>query len=185
MPTKRTRILAVDPGTRELGVAILEGEDLLFYGVKTVQKRMTPQEVLREITRIIKRLIDYYAPSILAIEKVFLIQKNASLLIVATDQIKATGRKEGLYVYEYAPKVIRKFICQTGKATKREVARHLTRKYYELSHYLNRTSRWEELYYAKMFDAIAVGLICYTELAASRSSENQPYKFSSANKGQS
>jgi crossover junction endodeoxyribonuclease RuvC len=143
MHTKRTRILAIDPGTRELGVAILEGEDLLFYGVKTVQRRTTPEEVLREITRIIKQLIDHYAPAILAIEKVFLIQKNASLLIVATDQIKAAARKEGLVVYEYEPKVIRKFICQTGKAIKREVAKHLTQKYYELYQYLNRKSRWE------------------------------------------
>lgn len=185
MHTKRARILAIDPGTRELGVAILEGKDLLFYGVKTVQKRTTPQEVLREITRIIKQLINYYAPSILAIEKVFLTQKNASLLIVATDQIKAVGIKEELAVYEYAPKVIRKFICQTGKATKREVARHLTRKYYELSQYMDRKSRWEQIYYSKMFDAIAVGLICYTELANTQSSDNHSYKTSFADKGQS
>ncbi len=167
-----------------MGVAILEGQDLLFYGVKTVRKRTTPQEVLREIARIIKQLIEYHAPSILAIEKVALIQENASLLIVATEEIKAAARKEELAVYEYEPKVIRKFICQTGKTTKLEVARHLTRKYYELSQYLNRTSRWEQLYYSKMFDAIAVGLICYTELAASRNSEDRSFKFSSANKAQ-
>lgn len=172
MHIKRNRILAVDPGTRELGVAILEGEDLLFYGVKTVQKRTTPQEVLWEITRIIKQLIDYYAPAILAIEKVLLIQKNASLLIVATDQIKAAARKEGLAVYEYEPKLIRRSICQTIKATKREVARHLTRKYCELNHYLNRTSKWEQLYYAKMFDAVALGLCCYRDITKPSDSIN-------------
>jgi len=185
MHIKGARILAIDPGSRELGVAVLEGEDLLYYGVKTVRKRTTPQEMLQEITWSIKQLIDYYVPSILAIEKVFLIQKNACLLIVATEQIKAAARKEELAVYEYEPKVIRRLVCQTGKATKREVARHLTRKYYELSRYLNRKSRWEQLYYAKMFDAIAVGLICYAELADSRNSEIHSYKFPSTNKGQS
>jgi Holliday junction resolvasome RuvABC endonuclease subunit len=184
MHIKRTRILAVDLGTRELGVAILEGDNLLFYGVKTVQHRTTPQEVLQKITQIIKQLIDYYVPSILAIEKVLLIQKNASLLIVAADQIKAAARKEELVIYEYEPKVIRRFICQTGKATKREVAKHLARKYYELNQYLNRTSRWEQIYYAKMFDAIAVGLVCCTELAEGQKNENHSYKISSINKGQ-
>lgn len=183
MHTKRTKILAIDPGTRELGVAILEGEDLLFYGVKSVQKRRNPEEVLGEISRIIKQLIDFYAPSILAIEKVISIQKNASLLIVATDQIKAAARKEELVVNEYEPKLIRRFICQTGKATKREVANHLARKYYELSQYADRKSRWEQLYYAKMFDAIAVGLICSIELADSQNGEDNPYKSSFVNNG--
>lgn len=184
MHTKRTKILAIDPGTRELGVAILEGEELIYYGVKTVQRRTTPQEVLGEITRIIKQLIDRYAPSILAIEKVISIQRNSSLLIVATDQIKAAARREELVVYEYEPKVIRKFICQTGKATKREVAKHLARKYYELSQYLNRKSKWEQLYYAKLFDAISVGLICCTQLTDGQKNENHSYKTPSINKGQ-
>lgn len=164
MHTKPTRILAIDPGTREIGVAVLEGEALTFYGVKTIRNRKRPQQVLNEAARIVNRLIEVYQPSILAIEKMFLIQENASLLIVVADEIKATAQAAGLTVYEYAPTVIRKHICQTGKATKRAVAGIIASRYLELARYLKGRSKWEELYYANMFDAIALGLTCHQQL---------------------
>lgn len=164
MHTKPTKILAIDPGTREIGVAVLEGEALVYYGVKTIRNRKRPQQVLREAARIINRLIEDYKPSVLAIEKMFLIQKNASLLIVVADEIKATVQAAGLAIYEYAPTAVRKQICQTGKATKRAVAGIIAGRYLELARYLKGKSKWEELYYANMFDAIAVGLTCYQQL---------------------
>ena len=36
---KKQRILAIDPGTRELGFAIMEENDLIYYGVKTLKKK--------------------------------------------------------------------------------------------------------------------------------------------------
>src|SRR6185503_15122964 len=114
MLTKPTKILAIDPGTREIGVAVLENEDLLYYGVKSIRNRKRPQQVLGEVARIIERLIEDYKPSVLAIEKMFLIQKNGSLLIVVADEIKAAAQAVGLGVYEYAPTTVRKFICQSG-----------------------------------------------------------------------
>jgi len=169
MPTNATKILAIDPGTREIGVALLEGEDLLYYGVKSIRNRKRPQQVLNDAANIIGRLIDIYNPSVLAIEKMFLIQKSASLLIVVADEIKATAQAAGLSVYEYAPTTVRKLICQTGKATKRAAAHIIADRYVELARYLKGRSKWEELYYANMFDAIAVGLACYQQLLA-----NQP-----------
>lgn len=169
MPTNAIKILAIDPGTREIGVALLEGEDLLYYGVKSIRNRKRPQQVLQEAAHIIGRLIDTYNPSVLAIEKMFLIQKSGSLLIVVADEIKATARAAGLSVYEYAPTTVRKLICQTGKATKRATARIIADRYVELARYFKGRSKWEELYYANMFDAIAVGLACYQQLLANQS----------------
>lgn len=173
MHTKPTRILAIDPGTREIGVAVLEGEALLYFGVKTIRNRKRPQQVLQQATRIVKRLIEDYKPTILAIEKMFLIQKSGSLLIVVADEIKATAQAAGLTVYEYAPTVIRKRICQTGKATKRAVAGIIAGRYFELARYLKGKSKWEELYYANMFDAIAAGLTCYQQVVANHSPARQ------------
>jgi crossover junction endodeoxyribonuclease RuvC len=175
MHTKHTKILAIDPGTREIGVAVLEGEALVYYGVKTIRNRKRPQQVLGEASRIVKRLIEDYQPSVLAIEKMFLIQKNASLLIVVADEIKATAQAVGLAVYEYSPTTVRKRICQTGKATKRAVAGIIASRYLELARYLKGKSKWEELYYANMFDAIAVGLACYQQIVANHFTASQNF----------
>ena len=157
------KILAIDPGTRELGVAMLDGEQLVYYGVKTIRGRRTPSEVLRRIQKITASLIARYRPTCLAIEKMFLAQKSASLLVVAAEEIKATARQHDLPIYEYAPTTVRKMICHSGRATKAETAKTIALRFPELRPYLEQRTQWETLYYANMFDAVAVGVVAYLE----------------------
>ncbi|MEP6912950.1 MAG: crossover junction endodeoxyribonuclease RuvC [bacterium] len=159
------RILAVDPGTREIGVAVLDGDELIYYAVKTIRERGTAQKVLRQAVAVVVDLIGAYEPDCLAIEKMFVVQKSAALLSVLAEEIKSAARGTGLDVYEYAPTTIRKFICQTGKATKSDVAKIVAGRYPELARHLKAITRWEEKYYANMFDAVAVGLMCRQEVS--------------------
>lgn len=158
------RILAIDPGTRELGVAVLDGAELLYYAVKTVRDRGTAQAILHQVATITSDLIAKYQPESLAIEKMFIVQKSAALLSVAAEEMKSVARSCRLDVYEYAPKAVRKFICQSGAATKGEVARVVAARYPELTRYLQTRNKWDEKYYANIFDAIAVGLMCCDEI---------------------
>jgi Holliday junction resolvasome RuvABC endonuclease subunit len=175
MPTKHPNILAIDPGTKEIGVAVLTGLELRYFGVKTIRRRQSPQTVLGEAARHITALINEYEPESLAIEKTFLIQKNAALLNVVAAEIKHTARRRGLTIYEYAPTEVRKFICQSGKATKRETAQRICERYPELARYLTRPTKWEEMYWANMFDAVAVGVTCLHEIsqAALKANDSQ------------
>jgi crossover junction endodeoxyribonuclease RuvC len=161
------RILAIDPGTKEVGVAVLEDADLVFYAVKTVRDRSTAQSILQQVAKITSDLIVKFEPESLAIEKMFIVQKSAALLSVAAEEMKSVARNCRLDVYEYAPKAVRKFICQSGAATKREVARVVAARYPELNRHLNTRNKWDEKYYANIFDAIAVGLMCHNEIALS------------------
>lgn len=170
-------ILAIDPGTRELGFAVLQGESLLYYGVKTVTNRKAPSIVLETIAGFIRGLIEKYEPSTLAIEKMFITQKNSALLYVAAEQIKAVAREWKISIWEQSPSAIRKCLCQTGRATKREVAKLIADRYPELTRYYNRTRHWEIEYYANLFDAVAVGLVCFEDYKANQSTA-QPLKES-------
>ena len=165
MHTDQTKILAIDPGTREIGVAALSGRELLYYGVKTIRRRDSASVILSQVQQVILRLIADYQPQYLAIEKMFLIHKSAALLNVTADEIKAVAKEQGLAVYEYAPTFVRKVICKTGRATKKQAAEIIAGQYPELGRYLEQRSKWEALYYANMFDAIAVGLCCRQELS--------------------
>jgi crossover junction endodeoxyribonuclease RuvC len=165
MPIDQTKILAIDPGTREIGVAVLSEGELLYYGVKTIRRRGSATEILSQVQQIMLRLIADYQPQYLAIEKMFLIHRSASLLNVTADEIKVIAKGQGLVVYEYAPTAVRKMICQTGKATKKQAAKIIAGQYPELARYLEQRSKWETLYYANMFDAVAVGLCCHREIS--------------------
>jgi crossover junction endodeoxyribonuclease RuvC len=172
MHTKRMKILAIDPGTREIGVAVLDGQQLVYYGVKTVQGRRSPTEVLGRIQKITAGLIERFRPSFLAIEKMFLLQKSASLLVVAAEEIKATARQHGLTVYEYAPTLVRKMVCQSGRATKQEAAKIMAGRFPELCAYLDQRTKWEALYYANMFDAVALAVCCHQQITDKGEGDN-------------
>jgi crossover junction endodeoxyribonuclease RuvC len=164
----KPRILAIDPGTKEVGVAVLEGADLVFYAVKTVRDRSTAQSILKQVAKIMTDLIVKFEPESVAIEKMFIVQKTAALLTVAAEEMKSVARSCRLDVYEYAPKAVRKFVCQNGAATKRDVAQVVAARYPELARHLKTRNKWDEKYYANIFDAVAVGLMCHNEMAIGR-----------------
>lgn len=145
-----------------MGIAILEGEELAYYGVKTLKKKRPADVLIKTIRQIIYRLCDDYSPDILAIEKTFFSNnRELSLLHVVTDEVKYAARRRGLKVVSYEPKIVRRFICGEGKATKVEVARRMAVRYPELKIYLFQDRSWKEKYWLNMFDAVALGLACY------------------------
>ena len=68
---KNSKILAIDPGTRAMGIAFLDDSKLIYHGVKTIKKGKSPQETLKTGKRIILRLIEDFRPNTLVIEKAF------------------------------------------------------------------------------------------------------------------
>ena len=48
MPKNNSKILAIDPGTREMGVAFLVKRKLIYHGVKSIKKGKSPHETLKE-----------------------------------------------------------------------------------------------------------------------------------------
>ena len=160
MSNNRKRVLAIDPGTREMGIAFLDRGKLIYYGVKTFRKRRSPHETLNEGRKIILRLIRDFKPNVLVFEKSFFANnRSACLLNTFTDEIKAIGKRKGLRVLAYAPSTVKKAICGNGRATKKEVARVIVSKYPELKVYLTQDRAWKEEYHQNMFDAVALGII--------------------------
>lgn len=175
MLTARPKILAIDPGTKEIGFAVLSGVDLCYYGVKTIKHRQPPQVLLAEITRQIDALIEDHRPEVLAIERTFLVHKSAALLNVAAAEIKRAARQRGLIVYERAPVSVRTTICRDGAGTKRETARRVAELFPELARLLKQPTKWEEIYWSHLFDAVAIGWVCLQEMyggAAGESAES-------------
>jgi len=160
MPKNNSKILAIDPGTREMGIAFLEEGKLIYHGVKVIGKKKTPSEALKEGRRIILRLIKDFKPGALVLEKAFFANnQSAALLNVFVDEIKAIGRRKGLKVMSFAPSTVKKAICGNSRASKKEVARVIISKYPELKVYLTQDRAWKEEYHQNMFDAVALGMM--------------------------
>ena len=160
MTKSHIRILAIDPGTRFMGVALLENGLPIHLGVKTIKPRMSPHETLKAGRKIILRLIKDYRPHILSVEKTFFANnRNSSLLNVLGDEIRAIGKRKKLRVICFAPSTIRKAICGNGRASKEDVARVLVYRFPELKVYLTQDRKWKERFHQNMFDALALAVL--------------------------
>lgn len=160
MAKRKTRILAIHPGTRHTGIALMEGDNLIYYGVKSIKNRRSPHDILDEGRKTVLRLIKDFSPSILVIEKTFFVNnKNAALLNVFAEEIVAIGRRKRLRVVSFAPSTVKKQICGNGRATKEDVARAIASRYPELKAYLSQDRKWKSQYHANMFDAVALALM--------------------------
>ncbi|MBI5374188.1 MAG: crossover junction endodeoxyribonuclease RuvC [Candidatus Schekmanbacteria bacterium] len=164
MSKTKSKILAIDPGTKFMGVALLEDGKLIYHGVKVIKQKKSPHETLNEGRKIIHRLINDLKPNILAVEKTFFANnRNSSLLNVFADEIKIIGKRKGLKVVSYAPNTVKKFICGNGRASKEEVATVIVSKFPELKVYLSQDRKWKDEFHQNMFDAVAVGMVSLAE----------------------
>ena len=95
MPKKYSKILAIDPGIKQMGIAFLDKEKLLYHGVKNIKKGKSPHETIKEGRKTILRLIHDFRPEVIVIEKTFFSQnRNASLLNVLEDEIKEIAKRK-------------------------------------------------------------------------------------------
>lgn len=158
-PHKKIKILAIDPGTRELGMALLEDEQLIHHAVKRIRKGRSPQETLGRGRKLVARFIRDFRPEVLVVEKTFFARnRNVALLNVFTDEIQALARRKGLRVVSFAPSTVKKYICGDGRASKTEVARAVAARFPELRVYLSQDRKWKTRFHANMFDAVALGM---------------------------
>jgi Holliday junction resolvasome RuvABC endonuclease subunit len=159
MTTERKKTLAIDPGTRNIGFALLDNGDLVHYGVKTIGRAQSPHYKRQEGRKFISRLIEDFRPQSLLVEKTFFANnRNSALLNAMADEVGALGRRRKLSVRSLAANTVRKAICGNGAASKEDVARAIVSRYPELKPYLSSDRRWKERYHRNMFDAVALAV---------------------------
>ena len=157
---REKRILGIDPGTKHLGMAVIEGERLLYHGVENMDPKQAPSRRLLDARDLISRLLDDFKPQILAVERTFIgNNRNAALLNVLADECRAQARRRMITVVGFAPSTVKKRMTGDGRADKRAVAQAVAKRFPELRAYLREDSKWKERYLSNMFDAVAVAWV--------------------------
>jgi len=155
----KPRILAIDPGTRHVGIAVLQGSHLVYHGVLTMPHRRALEAVRRNTSVLMHELLQDFRPTILAIEENSIGSNRAkSRLHAVVSEILRTGRRERLEVVTKTASTVKKLVTGNGRASKEEVARAVAQCYPELKAYLRQTAKWRARYHGNMFDAVALGL---------------------------
>lgn len=155
---KIERILAIDPGTKYMGFAAFEGTELVDYGVKTL-KQGSEGIILEHLEEIISRLIMEKKPDVFVLERNSFSQiKQNFRLMLAISRMKHIAKKQGILVFEYDPKTIRKVICNDGNASKIRVAQTIITSFAELKVFLQSDKVLVLRYNLNLLDAVAIGM---------------------------
>ena len=109
--TTHPTVLGIDPGTSEMGLAVIRGRELLAYGVRKLRNGTKPYDLIGQARRILFAAIRSHAPDIVAIEKALLLPtKRASLMAVIVDELRQRAAELNLTVAELSPLEVRQAV---------------------------------------------------------------------------
>ena len=162
MSKKPIRILAVNPGTRYIGVAVFEGQELIDWRVRVFRGKWSKKK-LQRIKMLMCDTIDRHGSDVLAIKKLRPCRssKNLNRLISV---IKQLSKKRGLKAYQYSIKDLKAFYSPAERINKRKLAQLLAFKYPALWYEFNRERKNKNPYYTRVFEAAAIGEVCAEQL---------------------
>jgi crossover junction endodeoxyribonuclease RuvC len=157
---KEPVILALDPGTREMGVAVLQSDELLDYRVKTFRNGRRVKDLLIQVADSMNELLDLYKPDVVVIEKPFFAKtKRSALLIFLVQELRRGVRGRGAILKLIGPQEVRARLVGNARATKRDVARKVIERFPEMREYFHPGDHWQERYWGHVFDAVGIGLV--------------------------
>ena len=157
-----TTILAVNPGTKYLGFAVFQAQDLVHWGIK-VFKGKGSEKKRRTAEKAIQNLIDQYHIHILVLKKLHLSRSSRNLNFLVAS-IKKLANKKGVKLCLYSIEDIKENLAVGRKVNKIAVAEMMTTRYPFLIHELEREKKHKHPYFVRMFEAIAAGILTFNRM---------------------
>ena len=126
-------VLGIDPGTAIMGYGIVHYQNsrhkALSYGVLRTGKDEKTEERLKQLFLGINRLLDEYAPDVMAVEELFFNRNTTNAISVGQARgvaMLAAGLRD-MPVGEYTPLQVKQAVVGYGRAEKHQV-QYMVRK---------------------------------------------------------
>jgi Holliday junction resolvasome RuvABC endonuclease subunit len=154
MPKNLLKVLAINPGSKYMGIAVFEGPELEDWRIKAIKGKWS-KDKLSTIQRLISECIDQHNPDILVLKRIHQSRSSVGLnKLVGT--IKQSSKKKNIKIYEYSIKDVEDFFLPGGRANKSKLAEIITSRYPVLSHDFRKEQINKNSYYIRMFEAVAL-----------------------------
>jgi hypothetical protein len=171
MPGKPLKILAINPGTRYLGTAFFEGTELLDWRVKVIEGKWSGEKM--EIAKkTVSILMDCWRPDVLAIKLLHPARSSRNLKGFVA-KVKELSKRRGLKIYQYSIKELEDFFSPEEEINKRKLAEIIASQHPELLPELEKERSRKNPYHLRMFEAVALGLMCFHQLDRQNHAQEQ------------
>ena len=162
MSNKLCKILAINPGSRYIGVAVFYGNALQDWQIKNVPGRPEKQR-LAKVKTIVLRLIERHEPDMIVLKKIHPSRASIHLKRTAT-LIEKLAYQRKIRVRNYSIKQVKDLILSEKPKNKARLAEVLANKYPDLMHEFKKEILSKNHYHIRMFEAVALGAICCDQL---------------------
>lgn len=155
MKNKRLTILAINPGTRYTGVAVLKGAILLDWSVKAINGRLTLAKRC-QMARLICKLISEYEPDIVVLKKLHE-SRSSQYLDQLCGDFENIAKESGTQFLRYSIDDLKQFFVPEEHINKVRLAELVCKRHPVLRRELKKEKNSFNPYYVRMFEAVALG----------------------------
>lgn len=155
MQNNRLTILAINPGTRYIGIAILKGTVLLDWSVKVISGKLSPSKSLK-MASLVDRLIDDYEPDIIALKRLHS-SRSSCCLDQLCSYIETTASANSIQLEKHSIEEVERFFAPNKQINKTMLSELVCQKHPVLRRELEREQENLNPYYVRMFEAAALG----------------------------
>jgi Holliday junction resolvasome RuvABC endonuclease subunit len=166
MHRKTTKIIGLNPGTRYMGIAVFYGSELRDWQVRNMDGRWSSDKMARVIM-LLSSLIDCHKPDVLAIKRLHPSRSSPNLNKLV-GRINELSKRKGLMVCQYTIDELKRHLQSENRMAKRDIAEIVVKEYPILSHELRKEHANMNPYYIRMFEAVAIGSVCFHQLDRGR-----------------
>jgi hypothetical protein len=157
MQENQLNVLAINPGSRYLGIAVFVGDELRDWAV-----RQAKRERIREI---ISEYINQYGVHVVALKKFHPSRTSRELRTIISSS-QGIAKKAGLAVREYSIGEVEAALLPEKKKNKRLLMEEVVARYPFLSNELQQEQKNKRPYLTRMFETVGIGSVCLSQLDA-------------------
>ena len=162
MTRRPLKIIGINPGTRYLGIAVLQGSELMDWRIKVLRGKWS-KEKMKKALKLISDFIERYEPNILAIKKLHPSRRSSNLARLVA-KIKEFSKRKELKVYQYSIKDMEEFFIEEDKLNKKNLAEAIVLENPALFHELQKEKAHKNPYFIRVFEAVALASVCFYQL---------------------
>lgn len=166
MREREIRILAVNPGSRYLGIAVFHSTELVDWGVRSMRENLSSRKSGR-IKSILTEIAETQGINCLAIKRLHPARSSKYLKELA-HLLRRWAIGKRLVVREYDVKEIEGFLLPSEKGNKRRLMEEIAVRYPFLYQELERERQNRNPYLVRMFEAVALGVNCLSGIERSK-----------------
>ncbi len=154
--------MAVNPGTKYMGVAVFQAPDLVYWNVRVLKGKWSLKK-MKSVESTLLTLINRYRVNLLVLKRLHLSRSSSNLDYLARS-IANLACRERVMLHLYSLDSLKDQLSAGARINKMSIASLVASRYPFLGKELEREKKHKHPYYVRMFEAIAAGMVAFNRM---------------------